>query len=57
MVAAIAPTIATSLVAVSWQHNLLGGALGYLVLAGVAVVLLGLTSLLEQVPPANIEPK
>jgi hypothetical protein len=56
VVAAIGPATATSLVALSLQHNLLGGALGYLVLAGVGVVALGLTILLttvKRVVPVN----
>lgn len=55
-VAAVAPAVATSIVAASLQHNLLGGALGYLVLAGVGVIALGLNSLLpatKRVPSVN----
>jgi hypothetical protein len=47
--ATIAPATATSLVALSLQHNLLGGALGYLLLAGMGIVTLGFTSLLPAV--------
>ena len=53
---AIAPATATSIIAVSLQQNLLGGALGYLILASVGVVALGLTSLMPaagQVKPVN----
>jgi hypothetical protein len=46
VVGAFAPAISTSLVAVSLQRNLLGGSLGYFLLAGVGVIELGLTSLL-----------
>ena len=54
IVAAVAPAIATSLVAASLQHNLLGGTLGYLILAGVGVVGLGLNSLLPLVKRAPV---
>jgi len=47
--ATIAPATVTSLIALSLQHNLLGGALGYLLLAGMGIVALGLTSLLPPV--------
>jgi len=47
--ATIAPATATSLVALSLQHNLLGGALGYLLLAVIGVIALCLTSLLPTV--------
>lgn len=56
IVGAIAPATATSIIAVSLQHNLLGGALGYLILASVGVVALGLTSLMPaagRVKPVN----
>ena len=43
----IGPAISTSLVAASWQHNLLGGSMGYLVIAGIAGVALGCTRLLS----------
>jgi hypothetical protein len=47
--AAIGPAVSTSLVALSLQHNLLGGTLGYLLLAGMGVVAMGLASLLPAV--------
>lgn len=50
VMAAIGPATATSLVALSLQHNLLGGALGHFLLAGTGAVALGLTSLL---PPSK----
>jgi len=56
--ATIAPATATSLVALSLQHNLLGGALGYLLLAGMGIVTLGFTSLLpavKRVVPVKVD--
>jgi MFS family permease len=46
VMAAAGPAIATSLVALSLQNNLLGGAFGYICLALMGVVALALTSLL-----------
>ncbi|KZP15402.1 MFS general substrate transporter [Athelia psychrophila] len=46
VVGSFGPAVATSLVAVSLERNLLGGALGYLLLVGVGFVLLRLCSFL-----------
>lgn len=46
IVGSLSPAGATSLIAVSLQHNLLGGTLGYFVMAGFGFASLGLTSFL-----------
>ena len=46
IVAAVGPATATSLIALSVQHNLFGGALGYMFLAIMGVLGLSMASLL-----------
>ena len=49
LMGSVGPAVSTSLVAASLQHNLLGGSMGYLIIAGIAGVALGCTRLLPVV--------
>jgi len=57
VMAAIGPATSTSLIALSLQHNLFGGVLGYIFLVVMCIVGLGLASLLparKRVVPGSV---